>query len=105
MCPQQPRRAMWNPKTNKAFKCNLCSNTPHWNEKGGPGGKQACIETCPMRALRFVSEAPNQEENNGYQVNMRNVHWSRLGLTDDSRTPVTPPTTRFDVQPKAKPKA
>ena len=104
MCPQQPRRIIWNPRNNKATKCDLCITTPHWKEKGGPGGKQACIETCPMRCLRFVSTAPNQEENNGYQVNMRNVHWSRLGLTDDSRVPATAPTTYFDMQAKAKAK-
>jgi len=102
MCPQQPRRTVWNHQANKSTKCDLCINTPHWKEKGGPGGKQACIETCPMRALRFVSEAPNQEENNGYQVNMRNIHWSRLGLTDDSRVPPTAPTTYIDMQAKPK---
>jgi protein NrfC len=101
MCPQQPRRTIWNPRTNKAFKCDLCIDTPHWNEKGGPGGKQACIEVCPVRALRFVSQAPNQEETNGYQVHMRNDHWWRLGLVDDSRQP-TPPSL-VPVKPKAAP--
>ena len=101
MCPQQPRRTVWNHQTNKSSKCDLCINTPHWNEKGGPGGKQACIETCPVRALKFVAEAPNQEETNGYQVNLRNVHWLRLGLVDDSRTAAPTPTTAVDVKPKA----
>ena len=98
MCPQQPRRTVWNSKANKSSKCDLCINTPHWKEKGGPGGKQACVETCPMRAVRFVTEAPDQEETNGYQVNLRNDHWLRLGLVDDSRTVIPPP-------PGAKPKA
>ena len=98
MCPQQPRRTVWNHQTNKSSKCDLCINTPHWNEKGGPGGKQACIETCPVRALKFVAEAPSQEENNGYQVNLRNEHWLRLGLVDDSRTAAPRPTTGMDVQ-------
>ena len=101
MCPQQPRRTVWNHKTSKSSKCDLCINTPHWKEKGGPGGKQACIEACPMRALKFVAEAPNQEETNGYQVNLRNEHWLRLGLVDDSRTAATPPTTAYDAKPKA----
>jgi len=105
MCPQQPRRTIWNHKTNKSFKCDLCIDTPHWNEKGGPGGKQACIEICPMRALKFVAEAPNQEETNGYQVNLRNDHWLRLGLVDDSRTVATPPTTGMDIPAKPKAKA
>ena len=35
-------------------RCDLCANTPYWNEPGGPGGKQACVEVCPMRAVQFV---------------------------------------------------
>ena len=98
MCPQQPRRTVWNYKSNKSSKCDLCINTPHWNEKGGPGGKQACVESCPMRAIKFVTEAPDQEETNGYQVNLRNDHWWRLGLVDDSRQ--TPPPPLGGAKPK-----
>jgi hypothetical protein len=54
-----------------------------------------------MRALKFVNEAPDQEETNGYQVNMRNDHWLKLGLVDDSRTVAATPTTGMDVKPKA----
>jgi len=106
MCPQQPRRTVWNSKTNKSSKCDLCITTPHWNEKGGPGGKQACVEMCPVRALKFVAEAPNQEETNGYQVNLRNDHWLRLGLVDDSRQPQPPQLQSKNLgfgMPKAKP--
>jgi len=35
-------------------RCDLCANTPYWNEPGGAGGKQACVEVCPMRAVQFV---------------------------------------------------
>ena len=91
MCPQQPRRTIWNHQTNKSSKCDLCINIPHWKEKGGPGGKQACVETCPVRALKFVTEAPDQEETNGYQVNLRNDHWLRLRLVEDGRTIIPPP--------------
>jgi len=35
-------------------RCDLCANTPFWNEEGGAGGKQACVEVCPMRAVQFV---------------------------------------------------
>ena len=106
MCPQQPRRTVWNSKANKSSKCDLCINTPYWNEKGGPGGKQACVEVCPVRALKFVTEAPDQEETNGYQVNLRNDHWLRLGLVDDSRQPQPPPLQARNLgfaPPKAKP--
>jgi protein NrfC len=107
MCPQQPRRTVWNHKSNKSSKCDLCIDTPHWEEKGGPGGKQACVETCPVRALKLVTEAPDQEETNGYQVNLRNVHWLRLGLVDDSRTVIpAPPSWPKDAPaPPPKPNA
>jgi protein NrfC len=88
-CPQQPHRPVWNHITKKSSKCDLCLDTPYWNEKGGPKGKQACVEACPMRAIKFVAEAPDQKETEGYEVNLRNDHWLKLGLVDDSR--VTPP--------------
>jgi protein NrfC len=89
MCPQQPHRTVWNHIIKKSSKCDLCLDTPYWNEKGGPGGKQACVESCPMKAIKFVAETPNQEETEGYDVNLRNEHWLKLGLVDDSR--VIPP--------------
>lgn len=91
MCPQQPHRTVWAviDGKGKSSKCDLCIDTPHWNEKGGPGGKQACVESCPMQAIKFVAVMPNQEETDGYDVNLRNDHWLNLGLVDDSR--VIPP--------------
>lgn len=89
MCPQQPHRTIWNHIEKKSSKCDLCVDTPHWNEKGGPGGKQACVETCPMKALKFVAEMPDQKETDGYDVNLRNNHWLNLGLVDNSK--VIPP--------------
>jgi protein NrfC len=85
MCPQQPHRTVWNHVDNKSSKCDLCLDTPHWNEKGGPTGKQACVESCPMKAIKFVAQIPDQTETEGYDVNLRNEHWFRLGLVDDSR--------------------
>ncbi|NLT68573.1 MAG: 4Fe-4S dicluster domain-containing protein [Acidobacteria bacterium] len=99
MCPQQPHRTVWNKFAKRAQKCDLCIDTPYWNEKGGPGGKQACVETCPMKALRFVSEAPDQKETDGYDVNLRNDNWLNLGLVDDSR--IVPPI--MAAQAKKKP--
>jgi protein NrfC len=89
MCPQQPHRTVWNAEAKKSIKCDLCIDTPFWNEKGGPGGKQACVESCPMKAIKFVAETPNQEETDGYDVNLRNDHWLNLGLVDSST--VIPP--------------
>ena len=86
MCPQQPHRTVWNPTKNKSSKCDLCTVTPYWNEKGGIGGKQACVESCPMKAIKFVAELPDQTVTDGYDVNLRNQYWLALGLVDDSRT-------------------
>jgi len=89
MCPQQPHRTVWNHLEKKSSKCDLCIDTPYWNEKGGVGGKQACVESCPMKAIKFVAEAPNQEETHGYDINLRNDNWLNLGLVDNST--VIPP--------------
>lgn len=89
MCPQQPHRTVWNHIKEKSSKCDLCIDTPHWSEKGGPDGKQACVESCPMQAIKLVHETPNQEETDGYNVNLRNDHYLNLGLVDDSR--IIPP--------------
>jgi len=89
MCPQQPHRTVWNQAENKSSKCDLCVDTPYWNEKGGIGGKQACVETCPMKAIKFVSETPNQEETDGYDVKLRNEHWFKLGFVDEDQPPGT----------------
>jgi protein NrfC len=89
MCPQQPHRTVWNHVIGKSSKCDLCLDTPYWNEKGGPGGKQACVESCPMKAIKFVDVTPNQEETEGYDVNLRNEHWLNLGLVDNST--IVPP--------------
>lgn len=86
MCPQQPHRTVWNHAENKSSKCDLCLDTPYWNEKGGPAGKQACVETCPMKAIKFTAQMPDQTETDGYDVNLRNDHWLKLGLVEDSRT-------------------
>jgi protein NrfC len=69
-CPQKPHRAIWDYTKKKSTKCDLCADAPFWNEKGGPGGKQACVETCPAKALKLVSEAPDQEDIDGYDVNL-----------------------------------
>lgn len=86
MCPQQPHRPVWVEIDGewKSSKCDLCIDTPFWNEKGGPDGKQACVEACPMMAIKFISDMPEQKETEGYDVNLRNDHWMNLGLVDDS---------------------
>jgi protein NrfC len=65
----------------KSLKCDLCANAPyHWDEKGGgPDGKQACVEVCPVGAIAFTKTIPIQEGNSGYKVNLRDDNWERLG--------------------------
>lgn len=101
-CPQQPNRTVWNPATGKSMKCDLCIDTPYWNEQGGPNGRQACVESCPMKALKFVTEIPNQTETDGYDVNLRNDHWLNLGLVENMSTiPPSYAETATKPQPKS----
>ena len=82
MCSQQPHRTVWNLQINKSSKCDLCLDTPYWNETGGPGGKQACVESCPFKALKFTDQTPEQTLE-GYNVKLRNEHWFKLGFQDE----------------------
>ena len=99
MCPQQPHRTVWNHVEGKSSKCDLCIDTPYWDEKGGPAGKQACVESCPMKAIKFVAQTPDQTETDGYDVNLRNDHWLNLGLVDNST--VVPPLFAAQAAKKA----
>ncbi|MBU1340802.1 MAG: 4Fe-4S dicluster domain-containing protein [Proteobacteria bacterium] len=68
----------------KSLKCDLCANAPHhWDEKGGgPDGKQACVEVCPVGAIAFRKKLPAQKGKSGYKVNLRDKNWVRLGYRD-----------------------
>jgi protein NrfC len=82
-CPYEPGRALWNSEKNKALKCDLCSDTPFWSEKGGVKGKQACVEVCPLNAIRFTKKIPEQKGDIGYKVNLRGESWKKLGYQLD----------------------
>jgi len=69
-CPQRPHRTIWNPVKRKSTKCDLCADAPYWSEKGGAEGKQACVETCPVKALKLVKETPSQLDITGYEVDL-----------------------------------
>jgi protein NrfC len=69
-CPHKPHRTIWNAQKKKSTKCDLCEGAPYWNETGGPSGKQACIETCPVKALKLVGDSPPQMDISGYDVNL-----------------------------------
>lgn len=82
-CPFPPGRALWHPETKKAHLCDLCAETPYWNQTGGPAGKQACIEICPVGAIAFTSRVPAQEGEMGYRVNLRGEIWKKMGYPVD----------------------
>lgn len=82
-CPFIPHRPIWNSIKGKAAKCDLCVKAPFWGEQGGPNGKQACIEVCPMQAIRLVKETPKQKGNVGYDVNLRNKNAALVKLDLD----------------------
>jgi protein NrfC len=69
-CPQRPHRTVWNPVKRKSTKCDLCADAPYWSQQGGPDGHQACVETCPVKALKLVREIPSQMDIAGYDVNL-----------------------------------
>jgi protein NrfC len=87
-CPYTPHRTIWIPAANKATKCDLCADSPYFSKKGGPSGEQACVTTCPMKALKLVTELPSQTDIGGYDVDL---------------APPPPPPGKFGP-PGAKPK-
>jgi protein NrfC len=88
-CPFTPSRIQWNYVERHAQKCDLCINTPHWDETGGPRGKQACVEVCPMKAISFTPHIPHQSDA-GYEVNLRNKHWAIAGFPIDDDAKILP---------------
>jgi protein NrfC len=69
-CPHTPHRTVWNSAANKATKCDLCTDAPYFSKPGGPSGKQACVVTCPMGALKVVHDVPLQADISGYDVDL-----------------------------------
>ncbi len=89
-CPYTPSRPVLVPDEKKEAgvrveKCDLCAGAPyHWDEAGGgPGGKQACVEVCPVGAIRFTKKIPEQKGDAGYKVNLRGFAWRILGYPGD----------------------
>jgi len=76
-------RVLWNNKSQIAQKCDLCDESPYWDENGGPDGKQACVEVCPFDAIEFTHEVPVQIGDEGYKVNLRDEVWEEIGFSVD----------------------
>jgi protein NrfC len=82
-CPYTPVRLQWDAKRRKSQKCDLCVDTPYLDEKGGPGGVQACVRACPVGAIAFTRTMPDQASADSYEVNLRGAVWKRLGITTE----------------------
>jgi len=92
VCPYTPSRAVLASDPDfggelKSRKCDLCANAPyHWDEAGGgPNGKQACVEVCPVGAIKFTKKIPRQKGDEGYQVDLQGPNWRRLGYPKFSK--------------------
>ena len=70
-CPVIPHRPIWNHIKGIATKCDMCTDTPYYNKKGGVDGTQACVEVCPANALKIVTELPDQTDINGYDQDLQ----------------------------------
>ena len=65
MCPQQPHRTVWVMIDGKGSRPNATSaSTPRTGTRKGAGGSRRA-ESCPMKAIRFVAEMPDQKETEG----------------------------------------
>jgi protein NrfC len=82
-CPYTPVRLQWDRDRRKSQKCDLCVDTPHLDEKGGPGGVQACVRACPVGAIAFTRTMPDQSRVDSYEVNLRDKVWKQLGMSTD----------------------
>jgi len=90
-CPFTPSRAVHAADKEydgklKSRKCDLCAHARfHWDDAagGGPNGHQACVEVCPVGAIKFTKEIPWQKGDTGYKVDLRGINWRRLGYPDD----------------------
>jgi protein NrfC len=94
-CPYAPARPIWNFEDMHAQKCDLCADTPFWKEQGGPDGKQACVELCPVAALAFTRTIPAQVGDRGYNINLRREGWENLGFSIDSEYIASDRTTPY----------
>jgi len=85
-CPFTPSRALWNGIEKHAQKCDLCADTPFWNTDGGPGGKQACVEVCPVKAISFTAEIPVQSVQGYDDVDLGHTGetWTSWGFNGDT---------------------
>ncbi|MHB1018085.1 MAG: 4Fe-4S dicluster domain-containing protein [Coriobacteriia bacterium] len=81
-CPRAVSAVQWNEEKEVSQKCDLCLDTPFMNDEGGIDGRRACESVCPMRAIKFTPELPDQTEA-GYSPNLRTENWASFGYVAD----------------------
>jgi len=69
-CSWAPARSIWNNEAGKSQKCDMCASASNWDETGGPDGKKACLEICPMGAISFSNVIPAQDDPDSYNVDL-----------------------------------
>jgi Fe-S-cluster-containing dehydrogenase component len=79
-CPYQPAGIVWNFNNLKAIKCDLCLDTPYFDQTGGPNGKQACVVNCPQQVCSHDKQLSCLAENPGYEKSMGGM--TQMLLTD-----------------------
>jgi len=70
-------------ETRYVESCDLCAETPFWDEQGGADGKQACVEACPLGAVRLSTEISTNLEKGEGEVNFRGKGWKKIGYPID----------------------
>ena len=70
-------------ETRYVESCDLCLDTPFWNEQGGVDGKQACVEVCPLGAVRLSTEIFTNLQHGKREVNFRGKGWKKIGYPID----------------------
>ena len=63
--------------------CDLCLDAPFWKEQGGINGKQACVEACPLGAVRLSKEISSSIDNGKDEINFRGEGWKKIGYPTD----------------------
>jgi len=81
-CPFTPSRVQWNALDKNAQKCDLCKDSPFWDQEGGPDGVRACESVCPMGAISFTSEIPVQTDAGYNEVDLGHTGaaWTKFGF-------------------------
>ena len=70
-------------ETRFSESCDLCLDTSYWSEQGGVDGKQACVEACPVGAVRLSTEMQSDSEAGEDGVNFRGEGWKKIGYPID----------------------